>query len=128
MVGSVTKAMGEQSKAMREIASASESMMTQADQTTRAIKDQARTMKDMTGAAQSTLKQIKLITHANREHSTVAARVLDQLREIRQITDRNARDVLETRGTTAQLMKHAADLAGLVANGNGKRNGTHGRG
>ena len=89
MIGAVTRAMAEQSKAMSEIAAASEGMRTQAEQTSRAVKEQARTMKDMTGAAHNTLKQIKLITHANREHSTVSASLLASLGEVRQITDRN---------------------------------------
>jgi len=87
---------------------------------------------DMRAATESTAAQVKLITHANREHSTVAGRVLDQLRDIRKITDRNARDVNETRVNTADLIQHAADLAGLVnGGGNGagpRRNGANGRG
>jgi methyl-accepting chemotaxis protein len=86
----------------------------------------------MTTATESTAAQIKLITRANREHSSVAGRVLDQLRDIRTISDRNARDVNETRGNTAALMEHAADLAALVGRGtngtNGKRGRVNGRG
>jgi hypothetical protein len=58
--------------------------------------------------------------------------MLEQLRDIRKITERNARDVNDTRGNTAELIKHAADLASLVGprtNGAlGKRNGANGRG
>ena len=99
---------------MREIATASDSMMTQADQTTRAIKEQARTMKDMTGAANTTLKQIKLITHANREHSTVSASLMTSLAELRQIADRNAGGVKRTRGGTDDLLRRANALIALV--------------
>ena len=88
----------------------------------------------MTAATQNTAKQMKLITQANREHSTAAATMLDQLRDIRAITDRNARDVKETRGSTVALLKHAEDLAGIVQNGrrsaggNGRAGGSNGRG
>ena len=47
-------------------------MRQQADQAAKALNEQARAMKDMTTAAANTPRQIKLITHANREHSTVA--------------------------------------------------------
>jgi methyl-accepting chemotaxis protein len=74
----------------------------------------------------------RLITTANRTHSTAAGRVLEQLRDIRKITDRNARDVHETRGNTAELVRHAEDLVGLAAAGtalaHGKSNGVNGRG
>ena len=57
---------------------------------------------------------MKLITHANREHSGVAGRLLDQLRDIRQITERNAREVKETKGGATDLLRHAEELAGIV--------------
>jgi methyl-accepting chemotaxis protein len=94
----------------------------------------------MVSATQNTAKQMKLITHANRDHSGVAGRLLDQLREIRQISDRNAREVKETKGGAADLLRHAQELAGIVqrsderasTNGrsatNGKRKGSNGRG
>ena len=71
----------------------------------------------------------------------MAGRLLDQLRDIRQITDRNARDVKETKGGTSDLLRHAEELTGMIestaarrnrANGhsgsNGKRKATNGRG
>ena len=92
-----------------------------------------RGLKEMTTATQSTAKQIKLITRANLEHSSVAVRVLEQLRDVRQIADRNARDVKETRGSTDDLIKHAEELASIAeigrgaAGANGKRARTNGR-
>ena len=41
----------------------------------------------------------------------MAARVLDQLRDIRAITDRNVRGVKDTQEGTADLLKHAEALA-----------------
>jgi hypothetical protein len=82
-----------------------------------------------------------LITRANREHSTVAGRLLEQLRDIRQITDRNARDVRGTKDGTSDLLRHAQELTGMIdstvprrsrlngnSGSNGKRKATNGRG
>jgi methyl-accepting chemotaxis protein len=94
--------------------------MNQAEQAARALKEQARTMKEMSGAAENTSKQIKLITVANREHSTVSTALLDSLRQIREITDRNAHGVKETRGGTDDLLERAEALISLTqARGNG---------
>jgi methyl-accepting chemotaxis protein len=94
----------------------------------------------MASATQNTAKQMKLITHANRDHSGVAGRLLDQLRDIRQVSDRNAREVKETKGGAADLLRHAQELTGIVersderasTNGrsgaNGKRKASNGRG
>ncbi len=79
----------------------------QADQTARAVKEQARTMREMIAAAQNTAKQIKLITNANLEHSTVSGSLLRSVAEIRQITDRNASGVKQTRGGTDDLLRRA---------------------
>ena len=113
--------MVEQTKAMSEISAASDGMRAQAEQTSRAVKEQARTMKEMTGTAHNTLKQIKLITHANREHSTVSASLLTSLGEVRQITDRNAAGVKRTRGGTDDLVRRANALVALVERPAGRR-------
>ena len=71
-------------------------------------------MREMTAAAQNTSKQIKLITNANKEHSTVSGSLLTALGEIRQITERNASGVKRTRGGTDDLLRRAQALAALV--------------
>jgi len=129
MIGSVNRAMSEQASALQQVTTSMVSMRKESEQAARAMAEQARALKGMTTATQNTSNQIKKITVANREHSTVAAGVLDQLRDIRKITDRNARDVSETRGNTAELIKHASDLTGLIGRGaNGTRDGANGRG
>ena len=95
-------------------------------QASRALAEQSRGLKDMLTATQNTAKQMKLITHANRDHSGVATRLLDQLRDIRQITDRNAREVKETRGGAADLVRHAEELSGIVAQSGRRAPGAHG--
>jgi methyl-accepting chemotaxis protein len=132
MIASVNRAMGEQTTAVQQVSAAMNAMRRESEQAARALAEQTRGLKDMTSATQSTSAQIRLITTANRTHSTAAGRVLEQLRDIRKITDRNARDVHETRGNTAELVRHAEDLAGLAAAGtalaHGKSNGVNGRG
>ena len=96
-VATVSKAIVEQATATAEITRAAESMKVEADQAAKALKEQSRAMKDMTTAVASTTREIKLISHANREHSTVAGTLLGEVGEIRKITDRNARGVKETR-------------------------------
>jgi methyl-accepting chemotaxis protein len=98
------------------------------EQAARALAEQTRGLKDMTTATENTAKQLKLITHANREHSTVAAHMLDQLRAVRQITDRNARDVKETRSGTAELIKHAEELSGIAEQNARRTPGANGKG
>ncbi len=122
-----------------QVSTAVNSMRRETEQASRALAEQTRGLKDMVTATQNTAKQMKLITHANRDHSGVAGRLLDQLRDIRQITDRNAREVKETKGGATDLLRHAEELAGIVerrwrasTNGrhgsNGKRKGSNGRG
>jgi methyl-accepting chemotaxis protein len=96
------------------------------------VKEQARAMKDMSEAAENTSKQIRLITNANREHSTVATGLLTTLKQIRDITDRNVHGVRETHGGTTDLLQRAEALVSLAetpgrrqARGNG---GAHPRG
>ena len=86
----------------------------QADEAARAVGEQARTMRDMISGAQSTAKQIKLITKANVEHSTVSQALLRSVDEIRQITNRNADGVKETRGGTADVLRRAQGLMAMV--------------
>jgi methyl-accepting chemotaxis protein len=68
------------------------------------------------------------MTHANRAQSASAARLIAQIAEIRRITERNAEGVRQTRGSTADLIKQAESLTGLMdsaiagrsTNGNGR--------
>jgi methyl-accepting chemotaxis protein len=125
-ISGVTKAMAEQATAMQQISTASESMRVQADQAARAVKEQARTMREMAGAAESTAKQIKLITNANREHSTVSSSLVESLAEIRRIAERNASGVKQARGGTDDLVRRADAFASLVKAPT-RRRGTNGR-
>jgi len=83
-------------------------------------------LKELKNASGNTTSQIKLITRANKEHSAGAARMLEQLRDIRIITERNARGVKETRGGTDALLRHAEALVGGLETRRGGR-GANGR-
>ena len=81
-------------------------------------------MRDMIGSAQTTAKQIKLITKANVEHSSTSEHLVRSVGEVRQITDRNASGVKETRGGTEDLLRRAKALTALVQQpGHAPRNG-----
>jgi len=116
----VSTAMGEQANAMNQIATGAETVRLQSDQTARALKEQARAVKDVSGAAENTAKQIKLITTANREHSVVAAQLLNTLKQVREITDRNAHGVQETRGGTNDLLQRATALVSMAERSTGR--------
>ena len=100
MATRVSRATAEQAAAAREISTAVDSMRAQTEQAARAGKDQAGAMREMSAAAQNTVKQLKLISAANREHSTVAASLLTSLAEVRVVSDRNVRRV--RLGTTSR--------------------------
>jgi methyl-accepting chemotaxis protein len=114
MVSGVAAAVKEQAKMTAEVAGVAEGMRLQSDEAARAVKEQTRTMRGMISAAQSTARQIKLITKANVEHSTVSHSLLRSVDEIRQITNRNADGVKQTRGGTADVLRRAQGLIALV--------------
>jgi methyl-accepting chemotaxis protein len=91
-----------------------DSARAQGQQTAKATAEQAKTMRDMTTAAHATARDLQLITRANREQSAAAGRVVAQLDEIRRIADRNAVGVKQTRGSTADLLRQAEALTGIV--------------
>jgi methyl-accepting chemotaxis protein len=71
-------------------------------------------MKELSAASINTTRQIALISGANREHSTVAAGLLAQLQDVRQVTDRNVRSARDARGGTTELARQATALADTV--------------
>ena len=111
----MASAVAEQATAIGHIANAADSMRVQAEQTDRAMKEQARTMKEMHASAQNTGNQIRLITNANREHSTVSTSIISALADIRQVTERNAGGVRRTRDGAKDLLKRTAALTARAA-------------
>jgi methyl-accepting chemotaxis protein len=114
MIASTAKAISDQAASMNQITAATDGMSAQAEQVLRGAADQARAMRAMTNEAQNTAKQIKSISKANTEHSAAAAALLVSVGEIRQITDRNAAGVKQTRGGTDDLRRRAQALVALV--------------
>jgi methyl-accepting chemotaxis protein len=127
-IASVSQAMNEQATAVAQVSTSVNSMRRETDQASRALGEQSRGLKDMASATQNTAKHIKLITHANRDHSSTAAGLLEQLREVRQLIDRNAREVNQTLGGATDLVRHAEELSGLVAHAGRPAPGGHGNG
>jgi len=123
----VTRAMVEQASNTSQITTATDAMKVQSEQAARASAEQTRTMKEMARAVAGTAKEIKSITQANKTHSAGATRLVAQLAEIRRITERNVDGVRQTRGGTADLLKQAETLTGLVGSATAPRS-TNGRG
>jgi methyl-accepting chemotaxis protein len=121
MTAAVSTGMVEQTTAIVQISRSAESMKGQSEQAAKALQEQSRAMKDMSDAAENTARQIKMITSANREHSTVSGGLLVTLKQIRDITDRNAHGVKETRGGTTDLLERAAALVSLTESHTGAR-------
>ena len=71
-------------------------------------------MKEMAKAADSSAREIRSVAKGNQQHSKGAAKLVAQLADIRRITERNAEGVGRTRGGTADLMKQARALTGLM--------------
>jgi methyl-accepting chemotaxis protein len=85
-------------------------MKHQSDQAARALTEQTRAMKDVVAAVSNTSKQIKLIHRANREHTTVAGGLLEQVADVRRVAERNAHGVSETRSSVEDLRNQAIAL------------------
>jgi methyl-accepting chemotaxis protein len=131
MIRTVANAMAEQAAAVAQTTTAAEDMRRQSEQAARALAEQSRTMKNISVAAASTSRQIHSITVANKEHAAGAKRLAERLKEVRDITDRNARGVKDTRGGTEDLLRQAAALTSALevhAEGTRGQNGTYGRG
>ena len=89
-------------------------MRQQSEQLTKALNEQTRAMREMTGASSDIAKQIKLITRANLEHSTGADSVLQMLSDVRKITERNAQGVQATLNETSGLIEQAQELSTIM--------------
>jgi methyl-accepting chemotaxis protein len=124
LIGNVTRAMRDQTTSTNEIARAVASMKKEADQNARGLDEQTRAMRDVLGGIQNISKQLDLITRANKQHSARAGRVLAQLKDVRSISERNARSARDTHGGTGDLLRHAEALTGALTS---QSNGSNGR-
>jgi methyl-accepting chemotaxis protein len=128
-VTAVNRTVIEQATATDQITRASESMRQQAEQAAKALKEQSTAMREMAAATANTTKQIKLISGANRAHVQTSQALLEGLAEVREVTDRNARGVQQTRTNTADLLRQAEALNAMVerdAAGSSRSNGRSG--
>jgi methyl-accepting chemotaxis protein len=124
--------MAEQATAANQVTTAVETMRKESEQAARAMGEQSRAMKEISGATANISRQMRLVSTANREHSAGAVRVLGQLKSVRAVSERNTQGVRESRGTTGQLLEHAEALRAVVSRSSGKngaprRNGGNGR-
>jgi methyl-accepting chemotaxis protein len=114
MIAGISKAMREQAESAGQVAAAADSMRTQTEQLAKAMGEQTRAIKDMSDAARNIAKQVSLITRANREHSTVSAAVLNEITEIRGITERNAQGAKDTLRRASSLIDRAQSLNSVI--------------
>lgn len=110
----LSRAMVEQRASANQISTAADSMRQQAEQAARALAEQSRTMKDVAAGSANTAKQIKLIQRANREQSAAANDLVQQMGEIRIITERNVAGVHEARGSAEEMVGQATALRSAV--------------
>jgi methyl-accepting chemotaxis protein len=97
-------------------------MRRDSDQAATALQEQARAMKEAAGLTANIGEQIRLVSTANTEHSSTAGRVVARLKSIRAVSEQNTEGVLESRGTTGELIEHAEALRSGVSR-NAPRNG-----
>jgi methyl-accepting chemotaxis protein len=81
---------------------------------TKALGEQSQAMREITSSSENVSKQMKLIVGANREHSAGAESVLQMLGAIRQITDRNREGVTLTTVETAGPQEQAVQISALI--------------
>jgi methyl-accepting chemotaxis protein len=84
--------MTEQATSSVQIAASTENLKVQTEQTARALMEQSRAVKDINSATQNVSKQIKLITDANRLHSKGARELVGSLQAVREVVLSNAAD------------------------------------
>ena len=96
------------------------------------LSEKSRALKEMSGATTNTTRQIALISKANKERAEVCAGLVNRVRDIRRISDRNASGVKKTRGNTTELLTRAETLKTLMSEtrrrGNGGRTRTSSNG
>ena len=98
------------------------SMRQQADQAAKALKEQSRAMKDMTdGRGQHRQARSRSSRRPTASTRRRAGDVLQDLAELRRVTDRNAAGVRQTRASTADLLRYAEALTAVVDDLRSKR-------
>ena len=107
LISEVTRAMVEQATATRQVTAAVGSMRQQSEQLAQAIGQQAISTKDMATASENISRQMRLMTQSNRDQSALAEGILKGVGEIRQVTQRNARGVEQTRAVNDNLLTSA---------------------
>ena len=114
LIATVTRSMHEQTSATNEVAAAVSSMRKEA-RTGRARARRAGTSDEGRARQQSEHHEANRPDHkANKQHSSRAGRVLTQLKDVRAITERNARSARDTHGGTGDLLRHAEALTGAL--------------
>jgi methyl-accepting chemotaxis protein len=105
--------MNEQATSSVQIATSTDNLKVQSEQTARALAEQARAVKDINSATQNVSKQIKLITDANRIHSDGARALAENLHSAREVVVTNLADAKSMHAASTRLQSRE------ISSGNG---------
>ena len=87
------------------------------EQASRSMTEQLRALKEMTTASENVARQVRVISAANREHSTAGNTILNHIAEVRRISDRNAAGAKETSASSEMLLRTAESLLNVIEAG-----------
>ena len=91
----------------------------------RALVEQSRAMKEVLSGTHNIAKQLNMVTGANMQQKTIAARTLARLTDVRAGIQTSLQSVKETQGGTGDLVRYVEALSGAL--GRRGRNGSNGR-
>jgi methyl-accepting chemotaxis protein len=89
-------------------------MRRESDQVAKSMVEQARAVKDISGSAKDISKQVGLIARSNRDHTVAATSIAASIKDVRRITEQNARAVEETLRSTDSLIQRAQTFNSIV--------------
>ena len=119
-IAGINRSMAETASGALQITNATEELRKQSEQAARALVEQTRAMKDLTSASQNISGQIKLITRANLGHSAGMDSVQKMLRDIRSVAAHNVEDAKTAQKISEDLLDRSAELSGSGGNGKAK--------
>jgi predicted metalloendopeptidase len=115
--------MSEQATSSTQIASGTQNLKLQSEQTARALIEQSRAVKDISTSTQNVSKQIRLITDANRMHSQGARGLAENLESIREVVLANLSDAKSMHAASTALYQRETSSDNGVHNDLGRNQG-----
>jgi len=94
--------MSEQATATSQVKASAENLTLQSSQAAKAMEEQAKAMKTLTAGSRNVTTQIKLISHANVEHATSAASILQSLAHLRDVSKSASTSARQASGSATE--------------------------